>query len=151
MRQIGIIIPALYSQQLVYETCIGIQKAISNQLDCTIFFEDYAPLMIRPACGLMHVSELYSFNGILISTNLNNTKLALNIPLPSKKIFYIWELEWLKNSKDFIDNNSVYQNPQLELYTRSKSYANAIKNYSNMTAQIDTLENIICMNHCTQH
>lgn len=146
MIKLGIILPALYKQQLVYETFESLHKVISSKVDPIVFFEDFSPLFIRPPCAMMHISEILNFNGILISTTINNTMMSLKAINQAKKIFYIWDLEWLRNSnnKNYLYNISIYQNPELELITRSNSYAKELNNYANIQPKVLSLENLIC-------
>jgi len=56
----------------------------------------------------------------------------LNSISPKRKLFYIWDLEWLRpHAKDFIANLRIYRHPKLELIARSISHAQAVENYAN--------------------
>lgn len=150
MIKVGIILPALYKQQLAYEVFDTIHKVISAKVDPVVFFEDFSPIFIRPPCATMHISEILNFNGTLISTTLNNTMMSLKAINQAKKIFYIWDLEWIRNNNtinhknNYLYNISIYQNPELELVTRSDSYAKELNNYANIQPKVSTMENLIC-------
>ena len=124
--QVGIIIPKL-DNQLSYMICKHVNN--SNDNIYTVFYEDISPYVIRPKCATMPINEIWSFNGILISTNLRNTLSSLKTINKSKLIFYIWELEFLKGKTNYIENINIYQNHLLKLVTRSEEYAKNVYNY----------------------
>jgi hypothetical protein len=131
----GIIVPTLDMNQLAYETISIINREIASgsKDDYRIFFEELVPRCIDPACAVMNITEIFSYDGILISTTLDNTKLSLKTLGNIKRYFYVWDLEFLRNRKDYIDNIQIYRNPNIELIARSNDCAKAIKNYCGRT------------------
>jgi hypothetical protein len=50
----------------------------------------------------------------------------------SKIVFYIDDLEWMRNGKNnFLYNLQAYRSPLVELVTPSLNYAKLVENYSN--------------------
>lgn len=139
VNKVGIILPNLANSQLFFEASYN-TKYIDTQLDLTLFFENLSPVAFRCACGIMHVSEILNFNGTLISTTLDNTLLSLKAINQAKKIFYVWDLEWIRGKTDYLSNIAIYQNPNLKLFTRSDAYSRAIYNYSNSVAKPSNLD-----------
>jgi hypothetical protein len=135
---IGIIIPSLDMNQLAYEVISTINRTIAagDKNDYRIFFEELVPKCIDPICSVMNITEIFSYDGILISTTLDNTKLALKALGNVDRYFYIWDLEFLRNRKDYLNNISVYRNPKTKIIARSNDQATAIKNYCGITPQL---------------
>lgn len=137
-NKVGIIVPNLFQNQLAYTVLCEANNFVSS--DCTndvaLFFEDLSPQIIYPRCGIFNVSEIFHFDGTLISTTLQTTDSMLKTLKAKRKIFYIWSLEWLTISKNYIQNLSIFQDPQLELYTRSDSYAHEIHNYCGIRPKV---------------
>lgn len=80
----------------------------------------------------MNISEVFSFNGMLISTNLRNTAIMLKAKTNAKKIFYVWDLEFLRRgNSDFLRNNEIYRHPDIKIVCRSADHAKVLENYSN--------------------
>ena len=53
--------------------------------------------IIEPNFATMSMSEIWNFNGALISTDVS-TSLSMNKCFaPKAKYFYVWDLEWIRN------------------------------------------------------
>lgn len=128
---IGIILPSLDANQLAFETILSINTILSNgtKNDYRIFFENLSPKIIQPLCSIMNITELWHYNGLLITTTLENTKLAIKAIADTKIVFIVWDLEWLRGHNNYIDNISIYRNPNIILLARSKDHAKIIENY----------------------
>ena len=135
---IGIILNSLDNNQLAVETILSINSEINNQSkdDYRIFFENINLRVFEPTCAVMNISEIFNYTGILISTTLSNTKLALKTTGDIQRIFYVWDLEWLRREKNYLDNLAVYRNPNIKLVTRSADYAQMIQNYTNRAVDL---------------
>jgi len=138
VKKIGIILPHTFDTQLAYEAIKEGNYLVFDDInyDVSIFFEDFAPTILKPVFGLFNASEIFSYEGTLISTTISNTKCMIKTMKPERKIFYIWELEWLKNEKDYLENIKVYQNKDIELVTVSEDYAKEINNYCNRLPRV---------------
>jgi hypothetical protein len=97
--------------------------------DAVLFCENKTPTCIPPEVPIMNVADISKFDGLLIATNLNNAEMVMKCISPSKKIFYVWELEWLRGKQDFERNVATYR--RLPLVARSDDHAKAIFNYCN--------------------
>jgi hypothetical protein len=69
----------------------------------------------------------------LVATDLDSALCLANVKNKAKKIFYVWELEFLK-MKSFSTNVKIYRS--LDVYTRSESYKKALDNYANINAKV---------------
>jgi hypothetical protein len=138
VKKIGILLPHTFDTQLAYEAIKEGNYLVfdNHNYDVSIFFEEFTPPIIKPIFGLFNASEVFSYDGTLISTTLSNTKISIKTMKPERKIFYIWELEWLKNEKNYLDNISVYQNKDIELVTVSDDYAKEINNYCGIIPRV---------------
>jgi hypothetical protein len=87
-------------------------------------------------CAGMNVSEIWSYSGILISTTIDNTILLSKAAINATKLFYVWDLEWLRDKKDYVYNMQAFRNPQIQLMARSKDHAQAIEKYCNRQVSI---------------
>lgn len=130
---VGIIIPGLGNSQLAF--FVGGQSHYLKQFtshEPFIFMEDFEPPCMQIQAACMNISEIYSFNGLLISTSLMNTAMVLNVKSNCKKAFYVWDLEFLRRGHDnFFLNSSIYRSPEIKLICRSKEHADALENYCN--------------------
>lgn len=132
MNNIGIILPDLSFSQMGYECIKSVNRLLlqSNQYDITLFYEQISNLAMKPLCGVMNLSELWSFNGTVISTTIDNTIMSLKAINKSKKIFYVYNLEWLKPHKqNYMYNIQAYRSPNITLAARNSDHAKAIQDY----------------------
>jgi hypothetical protein len=105
-----------------------------NKWDFTLFYNELINPCTKPLCAVMNISETWLYNGILISTDLDTSAMIAKTLKPKRKLFYIWDLEWLRMGKqNFLQNLQVYRNPNFELIARSSTHAEAITNYANRT------------------
>ena len=102
IKNIGIVLNHLGASQLAYlaiHNANTINKKGEHEL--LLFFKTMVQpcLVVQAAC--MHIAELYSFTGTIISTDIDSNITVINIPTACKKVFYVWDLEWLRDHKDY--------------------------------------------------
>ena len=132
--KLGIILNDTSANQLAYHVISNINKEVerTNKNDYVLFFENASSVVISPACACMNSSEIWNFDGVLISTTVSNTLSSINAVTPKRKYFYVWDLEWgRRNGSDFENLVRVYSDPEISLIARSKDHAIAIENYCN--------------------
>ena len=134
MVKFGVILKDLSASWLSYLVLKQINTIIEEKTndDFVIFFENVAPMCMAPKCATMSVNEIWNFEGTLVSTDFSTHEM-LNAVINNKcnKIFYIWDLEWLRNKKNFIENISILRNPDVEIVVRNKIHSKAFRNYAN--------------------
>lgn len=137
VNKIGIVTHSLYNSQLSY-TLIKECNELSQDInyDIAVFYEELAPPIIRPNFGIFNACEMYSFDGILIATTIPTALSVTRTVKSLKKIFYIWDLEWLRGQNNYLYNLSCYQHPELQLICPSDDYAKAIENYCNIQPKV---------------
>lgn len=135
MNNIGIILPNLSGGQLVYEVFDAIHGIKNNvDYDVVVFFEDYTDIPIKPPCACMHLTEIPNFKGKIIATNLSSASFLLKKTIITEKIFYVYDLEWIRGKNQYLINYKLYNS--MPLYTRSEDYAKELKNYANVDAKV---------------
>lgn len=133
--KIGVIINNLSASQLsfsVIQNIKDIQKEYPED-DYVIFFENISAHVLTATCAVMNTTDIPSFDGVLIATNVETCLTAISSVSPSRKFFYVWDLEWIRQEgKNFQHNIKAYTNKTIKLISRSESHSKAIKNYSNV-------------------
>jgi len=130
---VGVIVQDIGPSQLGFlalNQCNVVSKATDH--DCCIFIRSLDTPCIQPAVACMNVSELFSFEGIIIATTIDTVMMALNTMSRVDVIFYVWDLEWLRGKTNFLENVKAYNNPRVTLVCRSLEHAKEIKNYANV-------------------
>jgi len=139
--KIGIVTPKLDTSQAGLCITLNLNKLCEkyNGVEASVFVQEYGKFVVSPNFPVMQIRDAWGFNGILISTNIDTTKFLYNIPGPSKKFLYVWELEWMSNNHTHEELSEIYQNKEIELIGRSKHYNTLITNL--WKPPIDIMEN----------
>lgn len=83
------------------------------------------------------ITELNSFDGLIITTDIDTTMFAKNLVRQNDVLFYVWDLEWLRaGNKNYFRNISAYRN--VLLATRSQPYAIELMKYSGVKTSLIT-------------
>ena len=129
----GIVLSSLAPSQTSFlEIANANSMVYEDEYDFTIFVENITRPFMPINCSVMNTSEMWSFDGLLITNNLFSTLSAIKVKGPSKVLFYVNDLEWLRDKKDFLQNLRIYRSVDY-LVARSEEHAKAIQNYSNRT------------------
>lgn len=137
-KLVGLMINDLGVNQLNFYLINHINNSIrlTNDYDFMVFIKDLIPPSMRPECAVLNSNEIWAFDGILISTNLDSALSSLNAVNTAKNVLYMWDLEWLRAGKNnYINNISILRNPNLTVVARSPEHARAIENYANIKIQ----------------
>ena len=74
---------------------------------------------------MMDVQEVWAFPHSVIATSVETAKILLECPLPTKKFFYIWDLDWLYKNGDFQEYRQIYR--ELTPIVRCEEHAQVIR------------------------
>lgn len=145
MNNIGIILPTLEITQLAFEVISNINDDILNgtKTNYTIFFQELSTKCLNPLCAVMSVAEIHTFHGKVISTSLDTTELMLKSPTSSERVFYVWDLEFIRDKSNYLRSLFLYRNPQLKIVSRSEDYARALEIFANRRS--DLIQNKISL------
>lgn len=126
----GVIVESLGMSQSAMQITRSINKAVSLEeyWDIVVFYTQYDKILLSPHFAMMDVAEIYGFDGPIISTNVETTKIALGCKSATKKFFYVWDLEWTHRVFDVDEINKIYMNPEIELIARSEEHSSIIEN-----------------------
>lgn len=133
MTQIGVILPHLQNSQLAYLVLNQMNTIVAKgDHECIAFYKDVSYPCVKTTFAHMNMTEINSFNGLLVATDLDSAEAMLKSPLPCDKALYVWDLEWLRRGMDnFARNVGIYRDPRFTLISRSESHAKQIQNYCN--------------------
>ena len=112
---------------------IGAINNLTNSrpnIDVILFYENKHKDCISTNFSTMQISECWGYNGPVIATSFSTAKKLINLPSTSKKIFYVWNLEWMGVNK-YEDYEGVYTNKNIELVARSDDHKKIIENTFN--------------------
>jgi hypothetical protein len=127
---IGVLVPNFGVSQLMYSFVQNANDHLTSSANPSItgFFDNPAPLQLIPKFPLMQSHEAWAFPGILIATNLRSATKMLQCPGTKKKLFYVWDMEWLyEKNRSYLEFAQFYLNKEIELLARSADHAEAIE------------------------
>lgn len=136
---IGLLVPDLGTSQLAYMAInqVNLASTVDKDNSYYLFYENATMPCVNPLVACMNISELHTFKGVLISTSIDLTLASLNAVTNTRKLFYVWDLEWLRpNKNNFLYNMQAFRNEQVEILSRSNSHARAVENYCNRTPSL---------------
>jgi hypothetical protein len=128
--KVGILVKHLGRTQLANSIIENVNRFLSENGDTDIitFVENVVRPCQTPLFSVMNLNEAWEYNGIAIATNLSTAEKVLSFPGPKHRVFYVWDLEWMRRTdRNFLSYHNVYANPRLELIARSESHAKLIE------------------------
>lgn len=131
MIKLGIMLDNIGPNQLAHyfiNTGNGVLEKNSQKLDLVAFTQESIYPCAIPNFSIMNMSECYDYRGHLIATNLSTATKMLKCPGTRKKFFYVWDLEWARpQNKNFAALKDIYNNPRIELISRSVNHDKIIE------------------------
>lgn len=131
-RKIGII-----SEDFSVSDCnffaINIGNKISSETDIDVvgFYENLPNPVVPANFALMNIQDIWGFDGLTIATTIQQALALRQVPGNHPKIFYVWDLEFLREGKrNFLYNLQAYRS-NLKIVCRSEEHAKCLSNYSN--------------------
>ncbi len=125
---IGFLVRAVSMSQegllLIHECNKLLEKQRDTEIN--IFYEDYDRIPIKPEFSLMQNRHAWGYTGTLISTDLHTTEVLAHLAGPRRKLFYVWNLEWLYSHNMYVSYSKLYQSPDIDLIARTQSHADII-------------------------
>lgn len=124
----GFVVQRLNGSQQAYKLCQTANAMVMEDLvDIIVFHDEWDISPIDTAFMMLQKQHMWSYEGILVATDIRSAEQVLKSPGPSKKYFYLWNLEWLyipgfTNAR----LSNVYQNPDLDLIVRSTYHADLV-------------------------
>lgn len=131
MIKIGIMLDNIGPNQLAHYMINSgnvVLEHNSQKVDLVAFISQTVHPCALPNFATMNVSEAYDYKGFLVATNLSSAIKMLKCPGTRKKFFYVWDLEWTRpQNKNFAALKDIYNNPSIELISRSANHDKIIE------------------------
>lgn len=129
--KLGIIVDNLMPGQIAFNLLMSANKFIQNnsdKIDLIIFTKNLTIgcLPTNSLC-LMNLQEVYDYDGIVICTSIYDAVNLQKYPGPKRKIFYSYDLDWLRMQRDYVTMYPIYNSPDLELWARSQPHKDLLE------------------------
>ncbi len=127
--KLAVMLNNLGPSQLAYNLVLQANALVGSRsdLDVVALYESLCRPCISMNFASMQVVEGWGFDGPVVATSFSTAEKLIRFPAASKKLFLVWDLEWLRvKEKSFRQQLAVYGNTELTLLSRSKDHAKAI-------------------------
>ncbi len=132
--KLGIAVNHLGPSQLAYAIAKNIHELLVKEpgVDVCVFYENATKPSFPPNCAIMPFVEAWHFDGVLINTTLSTAEKSLTFAGPRRKLFYVWDLEWLRfQQKEYRQSQAIYGHERLELLARSADHKQILESLWN--------------------
>lgn len=129
MVSIGVLVKDAGVSQLNFNIIKNFNQFIfgDQRSYCAMFFENMVQPMARVLFPIFNIAEAYEWKETLIATSLSNAHKLIHFPACKNKLFYVWDLEWIRlRMKDYALLGSIYNAPNLKIIARSKAHADLL-------------------------
>tara|TARA_Y100001949_G_scaffold11720_1_gene8696 strand:- start:276 stop:785 length:510 start_codon:yes stop_codon:yes gene_type:complete len=100
-------------------------------IDAIVYYETMHRNCLPPNFAIMQIAEAWGQHGPVIATSLSTALKLTGFP-SERKIFYVWDLEWLRGQqRHYKTYADIYTHPDLELIARSEDHKRAVENAFN--------------------
>lgn len=125
--KLGFLLKDIGHNQLAYDLITAINKTLQDKSyphSLTIFTETVEESVKTPACPVMNASEIWTFDGHVISTSMNTAIKLLKAIGPKKKYLYVHAPEWFSQAPilNYENTHMIYMHPELNILTRNDDY-----------------------------
>lgn len=127
--KIAVMLNNLGASQLAHALVTQANALVGSRADVDVvaLYEALARPCLPMCFSAMQVSEGWGFDGPVVATSVSTAEKLARFPAASKKLFLVWDLEWLRGGgRPFDELRRVYGNPDLTLLARSPDHARVI-------------------------
>lgn len=147
MRQVGFLVPHVGAGQLGYSLITQLNKVSENlykyNLDPIVYYETMHMQLLPHAFATMQIVECWDQTHPVIATSLSTAEKMITFPNPQRKLFYVWDVEWLRRPHNhYFRTRNIVTNEAVEIVARGSHHATLIENCFNrkVTNIVDDFE-----------
>lgn len=132
--KVGIIVDNLRDSQRNFLLITSLNKFVQDSAnDGIVFYQEPSIPCATVRFSQMQMIEAYSFDGTVIATSFPFAQKLLNFPGPSRKIYYVNELEWMRMEQPIHNELAfVFRHSNIEIVAANKEFANKLSSCWNI-------------------
>ena len=135
LKNFSVLVPNTGANQISFCLINQLNKLfeIDASIDVIVFYENRHKNCLPANFSTMEISQAWSHKGPMIATTISTAQNLAAFP-SEKKFFYVWDLSWIRNSRqvsNYESYKSIYTDMSLEIIARSESHKRAIENCFN--------------------
>jgi len=134
MIQLNFLVEHMGNSQLAFALTSTLNDLADTRsdLDAIVYYNTMHRIYMTPKFAMMQMVEAWGQPGYTIATSVATARKMLSFPGTQKRLFYVWDLEWIRGEQIYYDMFApLYQDPSIVLIARSKIHADAINNCFN--------------------
>lgn len=148
MNRINFLVDDVGASQLAYFllTQLNALARERNDISPTVFYSSLTDHCVKPLeFNMMMMVEAFDQPGPTVATSLPTAGRLITMPRPNPKIFYVWDLEWMRYANvQWSSVRRIMEHPDLHLVARSLSHKIAIEECFDV--EVDTIVSDCNMN-----
>ena len=111
-----------------YEAFQAVNKRCELGEEVSIATVNMTNQFIQLKTAIYNIVEMHSFsNGVLIASTIRNAKRVLSCSNTSKKVLYLYDIDWMNSIMSYSENYDVLTNKNLLVICRSESHQEVIE------------------------
>lgn len=121
-----------------YHLIRGINNLMDQRddVDVVVYYETMHRQTLPHKFATMQVAECWNQLTPVVATSLSTINKLLQFPGPTHKIYYVWDLEWLRNGNRYYNHYRIpFLSPDVTLVARSKDHAALISSTFNVEVE----------------
>jgi hypothetical protein len=95
--KVNFLVDHLGASQLNYYMIQSSNILVKDGYAITAFYDRISRHVLRPFFPTMQLVEGWAQEGVTISTSINSTINMIDFPGPKTKLYYVYDLEWVRN------------------------------------------------------
>ena len=130
MIKAGIMLIKVDNSQIGYYATKSLNYIAEKQVnvDIVMFVKEHAVHPVIPLFATMSETDIWGYDAPVIATDLASARTLLSSSGPTKKYFYVWDLEWLRLPEyNHEELSKIYNDENIELIARSDRHYMLIK------------------------
>jgi len=136
LNKISLLVPSTGSSQLAFYLINEINNLTQTrpEIDVIVYCENNERNCIPTNFSVLTLPEAWGNDGPVVATTISTAENLLSFN-SNKKIFYVWDVEWIRNpqgySVEYEKYSDIYTNKDMSLVARSESHKKIIENAFN--------------------
>lgn len=133
MKKLSVLVNNTIASQLIFTAIKNLNELVNHDVSPILFVENPTPILMATLFPVMQISEGWAGDGTYIATCPNTASKLESFPNSTKKYFYIWDLEWQRQTRQYWHTQyaEIIRHPEIILIARSKAHAANIENCFN--------------------
>jgi hypothetical protein len=113
-----------------YEIIKEVNNFVIDSLEeISIVVNDISTKMMEVNTAVSNIAEIGCFHdGVLITTNILNARQALSAHTSSRKLLYLWDIDWVHEVFNYEWLYDTLSDDRIEVIVRSEEHKKALKN-----------------------